>query len=117
MPGDPAVLQDSTTWLTTADIFNAVAVKLPPFWPDSFETLLVHAESHFCLKGVTTSQTKLDYVVQSNTVKVIQAPPADDPYGHLKEFLIHMYSHRLQTIHAMKPTPACPCLGICFRPP
>ena len=92
MPGDPAVLEDTTLALTTTDLLNAVAVKLPPFWPDSIETWLVQAESQYCLKGVTSSQTKFDHLVQamtqSDAVKVldlIHAPPADDPYGHLKD--------------------------------
>ena len=41
----------------------AVAVKLPPFWPDNIKTWLVQAESQFRLKGVITSQTKFDYMV------------------------------------------------------
>ena len=99
MPRDPAVLGDTTTAMTTADLLNAVAVKLPPFWPDSIETWLVQAESQFRLKGVTTSQTKFNHVgqtmTQSDTVKVLDlicAHPTDDPYGHLKERLLCMYT-------------------------
>ena len=53
----------------------AVAVKIPPFWPDNIKTWLVQAESQFRLKGVITSQTKFDYMVQSisqtDAVKVL----------------------------------------------
>ena len=58
MPGDPDVLYEANlvpAVLTTADLLMAVAVKLPPFWPDNIMTWLVQAESQFCLKGVITS--------------------------------------------------------------
>ena len=74
----------------------AGAVKLPPFCPDNIQTWLI--QSQFRLMGVTASQTKFDYVVQSmsqnNAVKVfdlIHTPPADDPYSHLKSCLLRMY--------------------------
>ena len=77
----------------------AVAVKLPPFWPNNIETRLVHNESQFRLQGVTTSQTKFDFVVQSmsqtDVVKVlvlICTPPADNSYSHLKSSLLRMYA-------------------------
>ena len=64
----------------------AVAFKLLPFWPNNIDTWLVQAKSQFHLKGVVTSQTKFDCVVQSmfqtNAVKVfdlIRAPPNNDP--------------------------------------
>ena len=65
MPGDPAVLKGVPIALPAADLLNAVAVKLSPFWPNNIETWLVLSESQFCLKRVTTSQTKFDYLVQS----------------------------------------------------
>ena len=87
MPGNLAILGEAASVLTSADLLNAVAVKLPHFWPDNIETWLVQAESQFHLKGVTSSQTKFDYFVQSmsqtDTIKVldlIRAPPADDSY-------------------------------------
>ena len=75
-----------------------VAVKLPPFWPNNILTWLVQTESQFHLKGVTVSQAKFDYVVQSmsqnDAVKVLdllRTPPEHDPYGHLKSRLLRMY--------------------------
>ena len=74
MLGDPTILGDTATALTTAGLLNAVTVKFPPFWPDNIKSWLVQLESQFCLKGVSLSHTKLDYVVQSmsqgNTMKV-----------------------------------------------
>ena len=59
----------------------------------------MQSEFQVRLKGVSASQTKFDYVVQSmsqnDAVKVldlIRAPPANDSYGHLKERLLRMYA-------------------------
>ena len=75
MPGDPAVLKGVPLSLNTADLLNAVAMKLHPFWPNNIETWLVQSESLFRMNGVTASQTKFDYVVQSmsqsDAVKVL----------------------------------------------
>ena len=89
MPGDPAVFDGAQIVpdvLSAADLLMYVAVKLPPFWPDNIKFWLIQSESQFCLKGLTFSQTKFDYVVQamsqSDAVKVldlIRASPAD-PY-------------------------------------
>ena len=67
MPGDPAVLEDTedVLVLSATNLLAAVAIKLPPFWPDNIETWLVQSKSQFRLKGVTCSQTKFDYVVQA----------------------------------------------------
>ena len=60
---------------------------------------VVQSKSQFGLKGVPASQTKFHYVVQSmsqtdawKVLDLIQAPPAIDPYGHLKEHLLWMYA-------------------------
>ena len=102
MAGDPAVLEeakDVPAALFAANLLAAVTVKLRPFWPDNIETWLVESESQFCIKGVTCSQTKFDYVVQvmslSDAVKVfdlIGASPALNPYQHLKDWLLRMYA-------------------------
>ena len=67
MPGDPAVFEEAENVLaalSAADLLNAVAVKLSPFWPDNIETWLIQSELKFGLKGVTCSQTKFDFIVQ-----------------------------------------------------
>ena len=101
MPGDPAVVKEAKivpVVLSAANLLNAVAVKLPPFWPDNIQTWLIQSQSQFHLKGATCSQTKFDCVVQvmsqSEVVKVldlIRAPPTN-PYRHLKDCLLKMYS-------------------------
>ena len=90
MPRDPAVVEEAKNVLaslSTANLLTAVAVKLPPFWPDNMETWLVQSKSQFRLKGVTCSQTKFNYVVQAmsqsdavNVLDLIRAPPAIDPF-------------------------------------
>ena len=98
MPGDPAIFDETpkVPILTTADLLNAFTIKFPP--PDNIETWLVQAKSQFCLKGVVTSLTKFDHVVQSmsqndavKALDLICAHPHDDPYGHLKNRLLRMH--------------------------
>ena len=85
MPGDPAALDDRVEGpiLTAADLLHSVAVKLPPFWPDNIETWLIQSESQFRLKGVTVSQTKFDYVVQSMCSQGF----GPDPHSSLRQSL------------------------------
>ena len=92
MPGDTAVLEGVPAALSATNLLMAVAVKLPPFWPENIETWFVQAESQFRLKGVVVSQTKFDYCVQSMMqevpVKVLDLtrnPPDDDSYQTLKD--------------------------------
>ena len=72
MPGDPIVLEGVPVLavLNVADLLNTVAAKLPLFWPENIQTWFVQSESHFCLKGVKSSQTKFDCCVQSMTQEV-----------------------------------------------
>ena len=63
MPGDPAVVKEVDrvpVALSATDLLTAIAVKLPPFWPDNIETWLIQSESQFLLIDVTCSQTKFD---------------------------------------------------------
>ena len=99
MSGDSAVIEGVHAALSPANLLNAVAVKLPLFCPDKIKTWFVLSESQFRLKGVTVSQTKFDYCVQSLSQKVaikvlnlIRNPPAQDPYQHLKDRLLRMFA-------------------------
>ena len=71
MPEDPAILEGVPAALSATDLLNSVAVKLPPFWPDNIETWFVQAESQFCLRAVTFSQTKFDYCIQAMPQEVV----------------------------------------------
>ena len=105
MPRDPAVISGDAVnlgvaTLTAADLLVAIADKLPPFWPDNIETWFIRTEFVFCLKGVSSSQTKFDNCVQSISQEVaikildlFRSPPAKDPYCHLKDRrLLQMYT-------------------------
>ena len=77
----------------------AVAVKLPPFWPEKIEMWFVQADSQLWLKGVVVSQTNFDYCIQSITQEVvvkvldlIRNPPDDSPYQTLKDRLLRMFA-------------------------
>ena len=91
MPGDPAVLEGVPAALSAADLLNNVPVKLPPFWPDNIETWFVQAESQFCLRAVTISQTKFDFLIQAmpqevaiKVLDLIRNPPTKNPFQYLK---------------------------------
>ena len=74
-------------------------MKLTPFWPENIKTWFVQSESQFWLKGVTVSQTKFDYFIQSMTQEVtvkvlnlIRNPLADNPYQYLNKRLLRMFT-------------------------
>ena len=48
---------------------GAVALKLPPFWPESVEILFAHAEAQFNIKGIS-STTKFYHCVASMSQEV-----------------------------------------------
>ena len=112
MPGNLTVLEGVLA--PDADLLNAVAVKLPLFWPENIETWFVHTESQFRLHGVMSSQTKFDFCVQQEvTVKVldlIRNPPADNPYQHLKDRLLQVAPH-------VCPLGLCMCRSYCQPTP
>ena len=81
------------------DQCQAVAIKLPPFWPDNIDAWFSQVESQFRTRGVTTQQTKFDYVVQAmsqtEVVKVldlVRCPPPLNPFDQLKSRLLLLYA-------------------------
>lgn len=81
------------------DAVSAVAVKLPPFWPDLPETWFAQAESQFHIKGVTSSLTKFHYCVAalpqdiaSQLLDLIRNPPASEPFFALQNRLVRLYA-------------------------
>lgn len=77
----------------------ASAIKLPQFWTNCPDAWFVHAEMQFATKGITTDQTKYEYIItalpQDVIVKVldfIQNPTASERYINLKKILIERHS-------------------------
>lgn len=81
------------------DSIFKVSAKLPPFWTDRPSVWFAQVESQFSISGITTEQTKYDYVVAqldsrliSEVEDIISNPPAKDRYTKLKEELIKRLS-------------------------
>jgi len=77
---------------------GAVALKLPPFWPESAEVWFAQAEAQFIIKGISSSTTtfyhcvaSMSQEVASQMIDVIRAPPASEPYEVLKAGLVKTY--------------------------
>ena len=108
--GDAVNLGDAP--LNVADLLNAISVKLPPFWLYNIETCFFQTKSQFHLKGVSSSQTKFDYIVQSMSedfdVKILDlvcSTSTEDPYQHLKDRLLPMNDYaRCEAIHNLSLT-------------
>ena len=49
---------------------GAIALKLPPFWPDSAEVWFAQAEAQFNIKGVVSSTTKFYHCVAALSQEV-----------------------------------------------
>ena len=101
---------------------QAVAVKLPPFWPESINAWFSQVEAQFRIKKVVTEQTKFDYVVQAlsqtEVVKVldlVQSPPPLVPYTTLKNRLLSL--HAMTEYATTRRSSVCPCLETCCPQP
>ena len=78
---------------------NAVSLKLPTFWTSQPEVWLTQAEAQFHIRNITADTTKYYYVVSaldqptaSRLLDVLQTPPAEDKYGHLKQQLLRTFA-------------------------
>ena len=70
----PVSLSNTFIELTTMQN-NALAVKLPDFWPEDVNIWFTQCDAQFCISKVTTKQTKFDYVIQKldyDTVKRVR---------------------------------------------
>uniref|UniRef100_A0A5S6Q3D6 Retrotransposon gag domain-containing protein n=1 Tax=Trichuris muris TaxID=70415 RepID=A0A5S6Q3D6_TRIMR len=84
---------------TTADLHltSALAVKLPPFWPQNAKVWFAQAEAQFALGRITASQTKFYHTTASlnetvaREVEDLLEPQGDHPYEHLKQKLMDRF--------------------------
>ena len=79
------------TEFNSLDLLNTVAVKVPPFRPDSAQAWFVQIEAQLALKRVTVSSTKFYYCISSfnqetanQVLDLIKSPTAREPYEALK---------------------------------
>ena len=59
MPGDPAVFEEAKNvpaFLSAANLLAAIALKLPPFWPNNIETWLIQSNRSSPLKELPADQ-------------------------------------------------------------
>ena len=73
----------------------AVSIKLPPFWPTDPTVWFLQIEAQFNTRGITSQQTRFDYVIASLSPEVacevrdlLIKPPENRPYETLKAELI-----------------------------
>uniref|UniRef100_A0A5S6QTC1 RNA-directed DNA polymerase n=1 Tax=Trichuris muris TaxID=70415 RepID=A0A5S6QTC1_TRIMR len=84
---------------TTADLHltSALAVKLPPFWPQNAKVWFAQAEAQFALGRITASLTKFYHTIASlnetvaREVEDLLEPQGDHPYEHLKQKLMDRF--------------------------
>jgi hypothetical protein len=74
---------------------NRIAVRIPPFWPTDPELWFSQIENQFALAGITSDETKFNYVAGHLDAKyaaevrdILTKPPATEKYLKLKTELI-----------------------------
>lgn len=74
---------------------SAVALKLPPFWPDDPQLWFAQVEAQFATRRITSQRTKFDYIIANleprfatEVRELILSPPATDPYDVLKKSMV-----------------------------
>ena len=78
---------------------QAVAVKLPPFWPEQPRVWFAQVEAQFDIRGITADTTRYHYVVAAldqgtaaRVLDILESPPAADKYKTLKDRLLDSYA-------------------------
>jgi len=87
----------------TQPLAQAVSIKLPDFWPDDPEVWFARIESQFATRGITSDNTRFDYVVStldnataSEVKAVLLNPPTTEKFKTIKEALICTFSKSQQ---------------------
>lgn len=77
----------------------SVSIKLPPFWTRQPEAWFSTIEAQFCIKGVSSEQTKFNYLVAALPQEVservlenLRRPDRTEPYSILRSRLLSIYS-------------------------
>ncbi|CAH2216933.1 jg1259, partial [Pararge aegeria aegeria] len=78
---------------------NGITVKLPTFWREKPVIWFAQAEAQFEIAGIKQDSTKYGYVLSmldermaEDVEDIIESPPADNKYDHLKRELIARFS-------------------------
>lgn len=73
----------------------AAAIKIPPFWTNRPDLWFLQVETQFRLKGITSEQTKYDYIISSLpseameiVADIVMSPPDQNKYSYTKSILI-----------------------------
>lgn len=73
----------------------SAALKLPQFWSSRPDLWFIQVETQFRMKGITSSNTKYDYLISSMTSETMELvadaimnPPVDNKYEYLKQLLL-----------------------------
>jgi len=91
-------------------------VKLPPFWPHAPAAWFIQAEAVFRIKNIQSSMDRYCHVLAGlphdslrMVLDIAKAPPAEDPYGCIKDRL--MQSHQLSDYQRLDKLFNMPSLG------
>lgn len=89
---DPPAVQAATAGA------NAVAVKLPTFWPQKPRSWFIPVEAQFRRAGITQEQTMFDHVLAvldpetCDRISDVAEDPGETPYTTLKERLLSSFT-------------------------
>lgn len=82
---------------------SRINIKLPQFWSDSATTWFILAEAQFGINEISNDAIKYNYVISSLPQDVAEAitdllenPPKDNKYKHLKKTLIERNSFSIE---------------------
>ena len=78
---------------------NAVAIKLPTFWPANPEVWFLQVEAQFATRGIVADDTKFHHVVAAlhqdsagRLLDLLRSPPTSNKYRAVKDRLITTFT-------------------------
>ena len=94
-PPTPSISSSPSTPIAQSSVVHAVAVKLPPFWPNDPVVWFAQVETQFLTRNITSQATQFAYVVSSLQPEIAQevrdillSPPINQPHDVIKSELI-----------------------------